>query len=127
MVSEAEFYSEQDKVEKEKIEARNSLEGYLYNLKNSIVDKTANKISSGDKEIFSSTVDGALQWLEDNPNAEKFQCEDKQKEVESTLNPILQKAYSTSANSNQNSSINDEFNSCENDGADDNPNVEEVD
>lgn len=127
MVSEAEFYSEQDKVEKEKIEARNSLEGYLYNLKNSIVDKTANKISSGDKEIFSSTIDDTLQWLEDNPNAEKFQCEEKQKEVESTLNPILQRAYSTSANSNKNCSINDESTSSENVAADDNPKVEEVD
>merc|ERR1712025_752396 len=43
MVSEAEFYSEQDKVEKEKIEARNALEGYLYNLKNSIVENSGNK------------------------------------------------------------------------------------
>jgi len=127
MVSEAEFYSEQDKVEKEKIEARNGLEGYLYNLKNSLVEKTPNKISSGDKEIFSSIVDGALQWLEDNPNAEKFQCEDKQKEVESTLNPILKKAYSTGANTNPNPGINDEVINNEIDGADDNPNVEEVD
>jgi len=36
MVSEAEEFADQDKAEKEKIEARNQLEAYLYNLKNSI-------------------------------------------------------------------------------------------
>merc|ERR1712007_51320 len=59
MVSEAEFYSEQDKAEKDKIEARNGLEGYLYNLKNSLADNMEDKISKSDKETFSSMVEGA--------------------------------------------------------------------
>merc|ERR1712032_918580 len=123
MVSEAEFYSEQDK-----IETRNGLEGYLYNLKNSLADNMGNKIGKNDKETFSSIVEGALEWLEENPNAEKVQCDDKQKEVESVVNPILKKAYSASTNSHSKNDINDNSIGNDIDGADDNPpNVEEVD
>lgn len=128
MVSEAEFYSEQDKAEKDKIETRNGLEGYLYNLKNSLADNMGNKIGKNDKETFSSIVEGALEWLEENPNAEKVQCDDKQKEVESVVNPILKKAYSASTNSHSKNDINDNSIGNDIDGADDNPpNVEEVD
>jgi len=128
MVNEAEFYSEQDKAEKDKIETRNGLEGYLYNLKNSLADNMGNKIGKNDKETFSSIVEGALEWLEENPNAEKVQCDDKQKEVESVVNPILKKAYSASTNSHSKNDINDNSIGNDIDGADDNPpNVEEVD
>merc|ERR1712048_496144 len=128
MVSEAEFYSEQDKAEKDKIETRNGLEGYLYNLKNSLADNMGNKIDKNDEETFSSIVEGALEWLEENPNAEKVQCDDKQKEVESVVNPILKKAYSASTNSHSKTDINDNSIGNDIDGADDNPpNVEEVD
>jgi molecular chaperone DnaK (HSP70) len=127
MVSEAEFYSEQDKAEKDKIETRNGLEGYLYNLKNSLAEDMKNKISKNDKEMFSSVVESALEWLEENPNADKVQCDNKQKEVEVVTNPILKKAYSASINSHEKADINDDFIGNDIDGAgDDNPSVEEV-
>merc|ERR1711981_571670 len=107
MVNEAELYSEQDKAEKEKIEARNGLEGYLYNLKNSLSDGVGDKMSGNDKGTFSSVIESALKWLEENPNDEKVQCDDKQKEVESVVNPILKKAYSASTNSHSKTDIND--------------------
>merc|ERR1711935_1140438 len=49
MVKEAEDYAEEDKKVKERIDARNGLESYLYNLKNTIEDEekgAADKISA---------------------------------------------------------------------------------
>jgi endoplasmic reticulum chaperone BiP len=107
MVAEAAEYAEQDKMEKEKITARNGLEAYLYNLKNSIGggggggDTTlADKMSDEDRSQLSSTIDAALVWFEDNPNATKTEYDDKQREVERVANPILQRAYQSSSGSN---------------------------
>lgn len=93
MVSEAEQYAEQDAAERDKVQARNNLEAYLYNLKNSINDALAGKLGEDDKSTLTKTVDDALIWLEDHPAAEKNEYDEKQKEVEHVANPILKKAY----------------------------------
>merc|ERR550514_2522665 len=51
MIQEAEEYAEEDKLLKEKVDARNQLETYCYNMKNSISDsdKLADKLEEGDK------------------------------------------------------------------------------
>ncbi|CAN0375889.1 unnamed protein product, partial [Hapterophycus canaliculatus] len=53
MVREAEEYAEEDKAVKDRIDARNSLESYLYNMKNLLDDEekgVSDKISEADKE-----------------------------------------------------------------------------
>ncbi|GMH70331.1 hypothetical protein TrRE_jg3528 [Triparma retinervis] len=93
MVAEAEEMAEEDKIEKEKVEARNALESYLYNLRNSL-DSLGDKVDAEDKEILGDIVEEALKWLEDNlESGDKESYEAKQKEVEVVANPILQKAY----------------------------------
>merc|ERR1711976_1058295 len=92
MVQEAEEFAEQDAAEKAKIEAKNHLEAYLYNLKNSISHQLEGKLEANDKETLSSAVEDALIWLEDNPAAEKDEYDAKQKEVEGIANPIIKKA-----------------------------------
>jgi molecular chaperone DnaK (HSP70) len=93
MVKEAEDFAEQDLVEKTKVQARNDLEAYLYNLKNSINDTLNGKLAEDDKIKLSQAIDDGLVWLEDHPAAEKDEYDAKQKEVESIANPILKKAY----------------------------------
>lgn len=54
MVQDAEDYSEEDRQVKERTDAKNSLEGYLYNVKNVLDDEeggVASKISEADKEV----------------------------------------------------------------------------
>merc|ERR1712008_531364 len=67
MVKEAEEYAESDADEKAKVEARNSLEGYLYNLKNSIADESQlkDKVSGEDRTALTEAVEEALTWMED--------------------------------------------------------------
>mmetsp|Transcript_22774 Transcript_22774/g.52681 ORF Transcript_22774/g.52681 Transcript_22774/m.52681 type:complete len:237 (+) Transcript_22774:38-748(+) len=128
LVQEAEEYAEQDKAEKEKIEARNELEAYLYNLKNSINDTLQGKLGEDDKELLSKTVDDGLVWLEDNPAAEKDDYDSKQKEIEQIVNPILKQAYESGARTGQEGQE-DDFMGEDLDGvdADGGPSVDEVD
>ena len=131
LVKEAEDFADLDASEKDNVEARNQLEAYLYNLKNSINDTLEGKLDESDNEALSKSIEDALVWLEDNPAAEKAACDEKQKEVEGLANPILKKAYE-SVNTGGAPDGDDGFMGADLDGAgdhsmDDEPSVEEVD
>merc|ERR1712022_61485 len=100
MVQEAEEFAEEDKKVRDKIEGRNGLEGYCYNLKNTLEDEEkgiADKLSEEDKEKVEEAVKETLEWLDDNQEAEKEEFEAKQKELEQIANPIIQKVYQAGA------------------------------
>lgn len=128
MVLEAEEFAEQDSKEKGRIEARNGLETYLYNLKNSMSDTLAGKLPEEDRSTLIKTIDDGLVWLEDHPVAEKEESDAKQKEVEAVANPILKRAYeSASAGAGTGPSGEDDFLGEDLDGVPNGPSVEEVD
>jgi len=82
MVREAEEFAEEDKKVKELIDARNGLESYVYNLKNQLEDDEkglADKLSPEDKKELQDTIDETLDWMEENPEAEKEDYDEKQK------------------------------------------------
>merc|ERR1712031_98874 len=95
MINEAEEFAEEDRILKEKVDARNQLETYAYNMKNTISDpdKLADKLDEEDKETIEEAVKEALEWLDDNPDADKEEYEEKYKEVEGICNPIVSKVY----------------------------------
>jgi len=99
MVQEAKEYEEEDKKVKEKIDAKNSLESYIYNIKNTIndEDKIKDKLSDEDKETLEEIVKTTTEWIDENSSAEKEEFDDKQKEVEKTVNPIMSKLYAAGA------------------------------
>ena len=98
MVREAEEFAEEDKKVKEKIDARNSLETYIYNMKNQVndKDKLADKLESDEKDKIETAVKEALEWLDDNQHAEKEDYDEKLKEVEAVCNPIITAVYQRS-------------------------------
>ncbi|RWV84746.1 hypothetical protein GW17_00053518, partial [Ensete ventricosum] len=98
MVREAEEFAEEDKKVKEKIDARNQLETYVYNMKNTIndKDKLADKIESEEKEKIEAALKDALEWLDDNQSAEKEDYEEKLKEVEAVCSPVISAVYQRS-------------------------------
>merc|ERR1719273_2590422 len=71
MVDDAEKFAEEDKLLKEKTEAKNGLESYAYSLKRQIEDKEqlGAKISEEDKEKISTIVEEKLDWLKDHDEA----------------------------------------------------------
>jgi len=94
MVQEAEKYKSEDEEHKKKVEAKNSLENYAYNMRNTIKDeKISSKLSGGDKKQIEDAIEGAIQWLDANQLAEADEFEDKMKELETVCNPIIAKMY----------------------------------
>ena len=96
MVKEAEEFADEDKKVQGRINARNGLESYLYNLKNTLEDEekgVAGKVDATEKNELISLIDETLDWLEENPEAEGDEYSAKQKEVEQVANPIMRKVY----------------------------------
>jgi len=96
MVKEAEEFAEEDKKTQGRINAKNGLESFLYNLKNTLEDEEkgiSEKIEAAEKTELLSLIDETLDWLEENPEADADEYSDKQKEVEKVSNPIMRKVY----------------------------------
>merc|ERR1712007_318186 len=62
MVQEAEEYADEDQKVKDRIDGRNGLEGYLYQVKNTVEDKMADKFDDDDKETVMTAVQDAMDW-----------------------------------------------------------------
>ncbi|MCO5561080.1 hypothetical protein L7F22_014701 [Adiantum nelumboides] len=110
MVKEAEEFADEDKKVRERVDARNSLETYVYNMKNTIgdKDKLADKIEKDDKEKIEAALKEALDWLDDNQSAEKEDFDEKLKEVEAVCNPIVSKVYQQSGGGTSSDSEDDD-------------------
>lgn len=100
MVNEAKQFEEEDRLLKEKIDARNGLEGYAYTLKNQLEDKQfTDKLSEEDKKVVEEAVKETTEWLEKNPSAEKDEYEAQKKVIEDKVKPIMVKLHAGSAGS----------------------------
>lgn len=96
MVAEAEQYAEEDKLAREKIEARNSLENYAFSLKNQVADEDGlgGKIDEDDKEALLEAVREAVSWLEENgATAEKEDFDEQREKLSEVAYPITSKLY----------------------------------
>ncbi|KAJ9550074.1 hypothetical protein OSB04_022617 [Centaurea solstitialis] len=94
MVQEAERYKAEDEEHKKKVEAKNALENYAYNMRNTIKDdKISSKLPADEKKKVEDAVEEAIQWLDGNQLAEVDEFEDKMKELEGICNPIIAKMY----------------------------------
>lgn len=94
MVNEAEKYAEEDKQTQEKIQAKNGLESYAFQIKQTVEDpKTGEKIATEDKEKLIEKCNETISWIDANQTAEKDEFEHVKKELESIANPIMTKMY----------------------------------
>jgi len=94
MVKEAEMRAEEDKALKEKVEARNTLENYAYQVRNTLNDENgpAQKLSEDDKATVENAVKEALDWLDSQKETpEKEESDEKYKELENIVQPIFGK------------------------------------
>jgi len=94
MVEDAEKYKAEDEAAAERIQAKNGLESYAYNLRNTLQDeKVASKLEADDKSKLETAINEAIQWLDHNHEASKEEYEHHQKELEKIANPIMMKMY----------------------------------
>ncbi|ODQ44265.1 hypothetical protein PICMEDRAFT_18505 [Pichia membranifaciens NRRL Y-2026] len=94
MVSEAEKFKEEDEKEATRIASKNQLESYSYSVKNTSSEKAfEEKVSAEEKEQITKACDETIAWLDENQTASKEEFDDKQKELEQVVNPIMTKFY----------------------------------
>jgi heat shock protein 5 len=77
MLKDAEEFAEQDKITKERIEARQSLDNYIYSVKSSMNDaeKLKGKLSASDQETLEEAIKDGQDFLDRNNEAEKEEFE----------------------------------------------------
>lgn len=94
MVNEAEKYQEEDQTQKDRIAAKNNLESYCFNMKNTVDDdKVKGKIADGDRKRIADKCNEIIKWLDTNATATKEEFERKLKDAEKTCKPIITKFY----------------------------------
>jgi heat shock protein 1/8 len=94
LVKEAEDMKGSDELIRKKIEAKNGLEQYIYQVKNTLNDANLkDKFSAEDKSTIESAVQTHQQWFDGNSDATAEEYEAKKKELEGTFQPIIMKVY----------------------------------
>jgi len=94
MVSEAEKYKSQDDAVRKTVEAKNGLENYCFQMRNTLNEENLkDKFTVDDKSTIERICKEGLDWIESNSNAEAEAFEAKQKELESQFNPIMTRVY----------------------------------
>jgi len=95
MVREAEVYSENDRVVREKINAKTSVEAFAFQLKNSLKEEEVKLyISDDDFQLLNETLEELNKWLEINTTTlTKEEYEQKKNEMELKVMPILTQVF----------------------------------
>jgi L1 cell adhesion molecule like protein len=94
MVRDASKFENEDKTQRDRVEAKNGLENYAYSMKNTVNDaNVGGKLDEADKKKILEAVDAAIQWLNTNQEAEKEEYEHRQKDLEGICSPIIAKMY----------------------------------
>jgi len=95
MVKEAEDAAEEDKALRQRVEARNQLENFAYQVRNTLNDeeKIGDKLSADEKAEVESAVSDALKWMEENQQATKEEFDEQYKGLEKVVQPIFSKLY----------------------------------
>ncbi|KAI8336100.1 hsp71-like protein [Chlamydoabsidia padenii] len=94
MVNDAEKYKAEDEAAAARIQARNGVESYAYNLRNTLQEeKVKDKLEPADKEKLEKAINETIEWLDNSHEASKEEYEGRQKELEETANPIMMKLY----------------------------------
>jgi len=94
MVRDAEKFKSEDDSQRDRIQAKNSLESYAFNMKQTVEDeKVKDKLSEEDKDAIVNKCKEVISWLDSNQTAEKDEFEHQQKELEKICSPIITKLY----------------------------------
>lgn len=94
LVEEAKKHEADDKERMERVEAKNQLEGYLYNTRNAVrEDKVKDLLGESTVAEVETWVKEGLEWLDDHSDASKEEYAGKQKDIEDKIRPVMMKLY----------------------------------
>jgi L1 cell adhesion molecule like protein len=96
MVQEAAGFEAADKAHMELVEAKNGLESYVYNVRNSLTDEaTRAKLGAELCDEHLEKAKGYISWLDENQSAEKSEYEAQKTKAEEDFRPFFMKLYAT--------------------------------
>lgn len=94
MVRDAEKFKDEDDKQRDRLQAKNALESYAFNMKSTIEDeKLKDKISQEDRDKVMEKCNEIIKWIDGNQLADKEEFEHKQKDLEKVCMPIVTKLY----------------------------------
>lgn len=122
MIDEAEKYKNEDNQLREKIEAKNSLESYLYQVKNMLTDEKndiSNKLTQQEKKQINDKISEIDEWCQGS-NHSKEEYKSKQTELEELFSSLVKSQSSDNFQNNTNNTSQNNENNYE-------PTIEEID
>merc|ERR1739841_118203 len=98
MIKDAEMFADEDKKVRERVDAKNALDGYLHSMRSAAEGSGENKglsekLESEEKEKIMDAIKDGQSWLDSNPEADSEEIKEKHKEVEGICAPIVSKYY----------------------------------
>ena len=93
MLADADKYKAEDEKQKEKVDARNKLEGYVFGVKQAIEEASSDKLTETEKQEALGKVKEVLNWLDNNLLAEKEEFEYKLKDIQKECTPYMTKLH----------------------------------
>mmetsp|Transcript_25045 Transcript_25045/g.41879 ORF Transcript_25045/g.41879 Transcript_25045/m.41879 type:complete len:647 (-) Transcript_25045:220-2160(-) len=127
LVAEAERYKAEDEANRARVETKNALENYVFQVKSSLNDETlSSKFSAEGKQKLSDAVADTARWLETNQHAEKEEYEEKQQALQAIVAPIMQNLAAAGASVPETAARTGPG-SSEGMGAEEGPKIEEID
>jgi len=98
MVQEADKFKDQDEAQRKKVESRNELERYVFSVRNTLErEDLEDKFSEEDKEKLKEALEETSRWLDEHSDSDHTEYEEKQKELEKVVNPVMTKVYAAGA------------------------------
>jgi len=94
MIREAEVNKQKDELLRKCVTERNNLEQVCYQAKSQVDDeKLKDKLTDEDKKKIHDACDATLRYLDGEPHATLQELQQKTKELNGVLHPIMQKVY----------------------------------
>ncbi len=94
MIQEAAAAEAEDKAQMAKVEARNEMEAYLYNARNSLrEDKVKEQLGEDAVAGAEADITAGLAWLDAHPAEEAETYKEELKKVEEKVRPVLMRMY----------------------------------
>jgi len=90
MIQEAEDFEEEDKKVKNLQTERNVLESNIFTIKQKLDDDSI-EMDQDDRETLEEAVQSALDWMDENPDADLEDLKDRRMDLEDEIKPILAK------------------------------------
>ena len=84
------MYKDEDEKHRMRVEARNDLENYIYNVKGHLSNEAfSNQFTSEERKTLQDVCKASMDWLDQNPSSESEHYEQQRTKLQSVVAPIL--------------------------------------